>query len=143
MDPASEFDRCTIRLLKDHHIFSSSKCPREGGGGGGAFLHFMNLFLLLLSLVFYVIQSFNSEIGFFCKFQYLHAVKQNDNMYVQKRKLINSSRNPKGQWHTFPSDRTIYFTFQDNKYFIHILKIKRIVPTPSFELNNAIFRVFW
>ena len=32
-DPASEFDRCTIRLLKDHHIFSSSKCPREGGGG--------------------------------------------------------------------------------------------------------------
>ena len=30
-DPASEFDRCTIRLLKDHHIFSSSKCPREGG----------------------------------------------------------------------------------------------------------------
>ena len=30
--------------------------------GGGAFLHFMNLFLLLLSS--------------------LHAVKQNDNMYV-------------------------------------------------------------
>ena len=56
-DPASELDRCTIRLLKDHHTFSSSKCPRDGGGG--AFLHFMNLFLLL-SLVFYVIQSFNS-----------------------------------------------------------------------------------
>ena len=37
-DPASEFDRCNIRLLKDHHIFSSSKCPREGGGGGGSYI---------------------------------------------------------------------------------------------------------
>ena len=47
-----------------------------------AFLHFMNLFLLLLSLVFYGIHSFNSAYDSFCKFQYLHAVKQNDNMYV-------------------------------------------------------------
>ena len=30
-DPASQFDRCTIRLLKDHHSFSSVKC-RDGGG---------------------------------------------------------------------------------------------------------------
>ena len=33
-DPASQFDRCTIRLMKDHHIFSSVRCQGGGGGGG-------------------------------------------------------------------------------------------------------------
>ena len=44
-DPASQFDLCTIRLLKDRHMFSPINAAGGGGGGGGggAFLHFKNL----------------------------------------------------------------------------------------------------
>ena len=55
-DPASKFDQCTIRLLKDHHIFSLSKCQgREGGGGGFLTFHEFILTSPLVGILRYLI----------------------------------------------------------------------------------------